>query len=146
MTEFRGAWDEAGVADFLRDATVPIRLTTHRPDGTMWTVTLWFAYEDGTFACATGANADVVRFLRADDAVAFDVSVNDPPYYGVRGTGTVTVEPDEEKTLLRSLITRYLGGTDSELARSLLDADREEVRVEIDPAEVYSWDYTERMS
>ncbi|GGN14663.1 pyridoxamine 5'-phosphate oxidase family protein [Halarchaeum nitratireducens] len=146
MTEFRGAWDDAGVADFLRDATVPIRLTTHRPDGTMWTVTLWFAYEDGVFACATGASAAVVDFLRADDAVAFDVSVNDPPYYGVRGTGTATVEADAEKTLLRSLITRYLGGTDSDLARHLLDADREEVRIEIDPDEIYSWDYTERMS
>jgi len=146
MTEFRGAWDEAAVADFLADATVPMRLTTHRPDGTLWTVALWYAYEDGTFACATGADADVVRFLDADDHVAFDVSVNDPPYRGVRGNGTARVERDAGKELLRSLLERYLGDTDSDLARRLLAAERREARIEIQPDELYSWDYTARMA
>ncbi|WP_435099351.1 pyridoxamine 5'-phosphate oxidase family protein [Halarchaeum sp. P4] len=145
MTEFRGVWDESGVADFLTDAAVPMRLTTHRPDETLWTVALWYAYEDGTFACATGADADVVRFLRRDERVSFDVSVNDPPYRGVRGNGTAAVSRDEDKRLLRSLLERYLGGTESDLARELLDADREEVRIEVTPEELYSWDYTERM-
>ena len=146
MTEFRGAWDATGVADFLHDATVPMRLTTSRPDGTLWTVALWYAYEDGRFACATSAAADVVSYLRTDDHVAFDVSVNDPPYRGVRGNGTATIGEDEDKRLLRSLVDRYLGGTDSALARRLLDDDREEVRIEIHPDELYSWDYTRRMS
>ncbi|QLC32844.1 pyridoxamine 5'-phosphate oxidase family protein [Halarchaeum sp. CBA1220] len=145
MTEYRGAWDAEGVADFLAETAVPMRLTTHRPDETLWTVALWYRYEDGTFACATGADADVVSFLRTDDRVAFDVSVNDPPYRGVRGNGVATVERDVGKSLLRSLLERYLGGTDSELARSLLADDREEARIEIHPEDVYSWDYTERM-
>ena len=40
---------------------------------------------------------------------------------------------------------RYLGGTDSALARRLLDADREEVRIRLDPTRAHTWDYSERM-
>jgi hypothetical protein len=64
---------------------------------------------------------------------------------GVRGSAEATLSPDEEKSLLRELISRYLGGTDSRLARRLLDADREEVRIRIEPTRAHTWDYSERM-
>jgi hypothetical protein len=41
MTEFRGVWAGGGVEAFLQGTTIPIRLGTHRPDGSMWRVTLW---------------------------------------------------------------------------------------------------------
>lgn len=145
MTEFRGAWGEDDVEAFLREATIPIRLATRRPDGSLWPVTLWYRYRDGALECATGANADVVRFLRHEPAIGFDISTNDVPYRGVRGTGTVEIAPDEDKAVLRALIERYLGDTDSPLATQLLDGDRKEVRLRIEPREIYSWDYSERM-
>jgi hypothetical protein len=95
--------------------------------------------------CATSRDADVVRYLEADDGVAFEVSTNEPPYRGVRGNGTATIAPDAEKRLLRSLLERYLGGTDSALARRLLDPEREEVEIRVEPARVHSWDYAGRM-
>ncbi len=145
MTEFRGVWDEAGVEAFLQEATIPVRLATRRPDGSLWPVTLWYRYRDGALECATGSNAAVVRFLRREPAVGFDISTNDVPYRGIRGTGTVEIAPDEDKAVLRALIERYLGDTDSPLATRLLDDDREEVRIRIEPREIYSWDYSERM-
>ncbi|ESP87428.1 pyridoxamine 5'-phosphate oxidase family protein [Candidatus Halobonum tyrrellensis] len=145
-TAFRGAWTEAEVDAFLREVTIPVRLATRRPDGSPWLVTLWYRYRDGAFECATGANADVVRFLRGDPEVAFDVSTNRPPYRGVRGNGTASLSPDRGKATLRDLIERYLDGTDSPLAERLLDDDREEVRIRVEPAVIHSWDYTERMS
>jgi nitroimidazol reductase NimA-like FMN-containing flavoprotein (pyridoxamine 5'-phosphate oxidase superfamily) len=145
MTEFRGSWSDEEVTTFLRETTVPIRLATHRPDESLWLVALWYRYRDGSFECATGADADVVRFLRSDSEVAFDVSTNQPPYRGVRGNGTASLSPDRDKAVLRDLVERYLGGTDSELAGRLLDDEREEVRIRINPRVVYSWDYTERM-
>ncbi|RQG92724.1 pyridoxamine 5'-phosphate oxidase family protein [Natrarchaeobius halalkaliphilus] len=145
MTEFNGSWTEAEVMAFLRDATVPIRLATHRPDGSLWLVTLWYRYHDGSLECATQASAHLVRFLRDESAVAFDVSTNRIPYRGIRGTGTVTVSPDDGTAVLRALVDRYLGGDESALARRLLDDDREEVCIRIDPREVYSWDYSNRM-
>lgn len=85
MTEFRGTWTEAEVEAFLAEATVPIRLATHRTDGSLWMVALRYRYRNGSFECATRADADVVRLLRNDAEVAFDVSTNDVPYRGVRG-------------------------------------------------------------
>jgi len=110
-------------------------------------LSLWYDFdsEAGAFVCATSADADVVRYLRADDGVAFEVSTNDPPYRGVRGRGTASISPDEGKTTLRRLLQRYLGGTDSALAHRLLSPERDEVVVRIDPARCYSWDFTERM-
>ena len=144
--ELRGAWTEPEVTAFLEEATIPIRLATHRPDGSLWLVALWYRYRDGMLECATGASSDLVRFLRHDPAVAFEVSTNDVPYRGIRGTGTVELAPDDDKVVLRALLERYLGGTDSDLAAWLLDDDREEVRIRIDPHEIYSWDYSERMA
>jgi hypothetical protein len=92
-----------------------------------------------------GPNADVVRFLRNDSEVAFEISTNEPPYRGVRGNGTASMSPDREKATLRTLVERYLGGTDSALAEWLLSDEREEIRIRIQPHEMYSWDYTERM-
>ncbi|WP_222916597.1 pyridoxamine 5'-phosphate oxidase family protein [Natrinema sp. SYSU A 869] len=144
MTDFRGAWTGDDVEAFLQETTVPIRIATRRPDGSLWLVTLWYRYRDGALECATRANADVVRFLRNDPEIAFDISTNDIPYRGIRGNGTVEIEPDG-RPVLRDLVERYLGGTDSSLAEWLLDEDREEVGIRIEPREIYSWDYSERM-
>ena len=149
MTEYTGEWDRAGVAAFLADAHVPIRVACRTPAGGLWMLSLWYDFDPdagaGAFVCATSADADVVRYLREDSGVAFEVSTNDPPYRGVRGCGSATVTPDGDKDVLRSLLERYLGGTDSSLARRLLDPKRDEVAIRIDPKRCCSWDFTERM-
>jgi nitroimidazol reductase NimA-like FMN-containing flavoprotein (pyridoxamine 5'-phosphate oxidase superfamily) len=147
-TEFTGTWDRESVAAFLADHAIPVRLGCRRPGGDLWMLSLWFEYDAsrGTLHCATKADADVVRFLRADARVAFEISTNHPPYRGVRGAGLAETAPDEEKTRLRSLLGRYLGGTDSGLAAELLRPDREEVEITIRPTEIYSWDFSDRMA
>jgi hypothetical protein len=140
-----GTWTQEEAASFLAEAVVPVRVACRTPDGGLWMLSLWFLPWDDALWCATGADADVVRYLDHDDGVAFEVSTNDPPYRGVRGAGTATVEPDTEKSLLQLLLERYLGGTDNSLADRLLDAGRDEVRIRIDPSRIYTWDFTERM-
>lgn len=146
MVDPTGPWSRSQLVAELEDLTVPLRLACRTSAGGLWQVTLWFVYRDDRFLCATGRDADVVEFLRTSPAVAFDVSTNEPPYRGVRGNGTATIEPDPEKALLQELLERYLGGTDSPLAQRLLDPDREEVRIEIDPARLVTWDYSDRMA
>jgi len=144
MTTVDGAWSRDQLTAFLGDALVPLRLGCHTTDGTLWTVSLWFQY-DGQFRCATGKRSDVASFLRADEQVSFEVSTNQPPYMGVRGSGTATLSPDEGKETLRGLLERYLGGTDSELAQFLLADDREELLITVEPDRLYTWDFTDRM-
>lgn len=124
---------------------MPLRLACRTGNGRLWLLALWFTYRDGAFHCATGRQADVVEFLEAHPGVAFEVSVNEPPYRGVRGNGRASIHADPEKSLLGDLLERYLGGTDSALAEGLLAADREEVRIEIEPARLVTWDYSDRM-
>jgi len=156
-----GAWSESAAAAFLEEVRIPIRLACHTPQGRLWMLSLWYAWVDDAeggdgaaatdpdatpeLRCATAAGADVVAYLRQDPAVAFEVSTNHPPYRGVRGYGTVRIEPDTDKALLRSLFDRYLGGTDNRLGDRLLDPEREEVRLRIDPERLHSWDFSGRM-
>ena len=141
-----GEWSREGVAAFLEETTVPLRLSCRTGEESLWMLSLWYRYRDGRLYCATAADADVVRYLRERDAVAFEVSTNEPPYRGVRGNGRARIDPDEDKRLLRGLLERYLGDTDSALAERLLDEDREEVRIVIEPRRVFSWDYSGRMA
>jgi nitroimidazol reductase NimA-like FMN-containing flavoprotein (pyridoxamine 5'-phosphate oxidase superfamily) len=146
MPTWTGAWSEAEAESYLAASRVPIRLACRTPAGGLWMLSLWYRYEDGSLHCATGADADIVSYLEANSDVAFEVSDNQPPYKGVRGAGTAVLEHDEDKTLLESLLRQYLGGTDNELANRLLDADREEVRIRIEPRKLYTWDFTDRMT
>jgi nitroimidazol reductase NimA-like FMN-containing flavoprotein (pyridoxamine 5'-phosphate oxidase superfamily) len=145
MPPVKGPWSRDQLTQFLDDALIPLRLGCRRPDGGLWMLSLWYSFEDGQFRCATGRDSEIARFLRADDGVCFELSTNRPPYMGVRGNGTATLEPDEDKVLLRSLLDRYLGGTDSDLADLLLAEDREEVVIRIEPDRLFTWDFTDRM-
>jgi len=139
-----GPWSRDRVNEFLEATTIPVRVGCRTPSDTPWIVSLWFSW-DGAVNCATSADADLVDFLAHDDHVSFEVSTNDPPYKGVRGRGYAAVSVDEEKQLLRSLLTRYLGGVDNEVGDRLLRPDREEVRVRIEPERLHTWDYSSRM-
>jgi nitroimidazol reductase NimA-like FMN-containing flavoprotein (pyridoxamine 5'-phosphate oxidase superfamily) len=144
-----GPWSSGEATEFLRAATIPVRLACRTPADDLWMLSLWYEWTDEgggpVLRCATGADADVVRFLRRSDGVAFEVSTNDPPYRGVRGRGTASVVPDEDKALLRSLFERYLGGTENALGDRLLSPDREEVRIVVEPTRLHTWDFSGRM-
>ncbi len=145
MDRLTGAWDLTQTETFLSMTTVPLRLSCRTRGDSLWMLSLWYCYDDDALWCATSATADVVEYLENDDRVAFEISTNEPPYKGVRGNGTASVEADSEKKLLRRLLERYLGGTDSSLADRLLSPERDEVRIRIDPSRVYTWDFTDRM-
>jgi len=146
MDAVDGDWTRERTEAFLESQAIPVRLACHTPAGGLWMLSLWYRYRDGRLECATGADAKVARYLRNDPAVAFEVSTNDPPYRGVRGSGTASLDPDEDKALLRSLLERYLGGTDTPIAERLLAPEREEIRISIDLERVYTWDFSDRMT
>ena len=95
---------------------------------------------------ATQASASIVQALLADPRCAFEIAGETPPYHGVRGRARVTVAPDEDLAVLRSLVTRYLGSAGGTFARWLLGRDTPEVVLRLDPVELSSWDYRARMA
>lgn len=145
MVQYRGDWSKREIGEFLADRVSPLRLGCITPKGFPWIVCLWFLYRDESLWCATSSEARVVEYLKADPICGFDVSTNDIPYRGIRGNARARLVPDRGKTLLKDLLARYLGSTDTPLGRMLLSGDRSETAVEIVPETVFSWDFTERM-
>lgn len=108
-------------------------------------VPLWFEYRDGRLLSCSSEDSLLVISLRAEGAVAFDLSTNDLPYQGIRGRGHARCEiaPDDHRLI--SLLRRYLGGTDSQLAEWLLKRPGPEALIEIEISWLTSWDFSGRM-
>lgn len=142
----KGPWSSEEIAKFLHQATYPVRVASHAADGFPRVVSLWYRYHDGRLHCVTHRDAALVKLLRADNRVGFEVSPNEPPYFGVRGQGQVQLEPLAGRNTLQELLERYLGGTDSSLATWLMSRSDEELLLTIEPNRLYSWDYRRRMA
>jgi hypothetical protein len=95
--------------------------------------------------CVSHRESSLVALLRRNERVGFEIAPNEPPYHGVRGQGTATLQALGDDDTLRVLLQRFLGGVDSKLARWLLSRSDEEMLISIQPQRWFSWDYRERM-
>ncbi len=143
-TETSGAWEPPQVAQFLTDATIPVRLACVGSDGFPRVVSLWYRFEADRLYCVSHQNSSLVKLLSQRPQVGFEVAPNEPPYHGVRGQGMAELAPLSDDTL-QSLLHHYLGGTDSNLGRWLLSRSEEEVLITVTPQRSYTRDYRQRM-
>lgn len=141
-----GAWRLGQVEEFLGSAILPIRLSTVGGDGFPRVVSLWFLYRSPEICCVTHESSKLVRLLRKDPRVGFEVAPDAPPYHGVRGQGTAEMQALGKDPALEQLITRYVGDTESDFARWLLSRSPEELIIRVTPHSLYSWDYRKRMA
>jgi nitroimidazol reductase NimA-like FMN-containing flavoprotein (pyridoxamine 5'-phosphate oxidase superfamily) len=141
----KGPWSTDQIQRFLQDVRIPLRIACNGASGFPVLASLWFVPEGGKLWCATQRGSSVVSLLSRDSRCAFEVSVETPPYRGVRGTGVATLHDDRGEELLRVLIERYLGHTNSKLASFLLARVEQETAIAIEPQTLVSWDYQERM-
>ena len=144
--EVKGPWNREQAAEFLDNASWPLRLACVGGDGYPRVVSLWFSYDDGHFSCVTHRDSKLTSLLRHNHKVGFEVSPNEPPYHGVRGQGLVSLHDDGGEATLRRHLQRYLGSSDSSLGKWLLSRADEELLVRIEITRMFSWDYRERMA
>ena len=130
---------------YLSEIRIPLRLSCLTASGWPSILSLWYLYREGNLYCATQETAKVVSYLRHDPRCAFEIAADQPPYCGVRGQGMVTLDSQLGPEILQQLLTRYLGSTDSPLARRLLAQSQHEVAIIIQPIKVFTWNYTSRM-
>lgn len=139
-----GPWDMATVESFLQSSIIPVRVGTTGRTGPL-VQSMWFLWEDGQLWCATQDSAVIAQRLAADARCAFEVAGDTLPYRGVRGQGTAVIDRDLGAGVLRRLIDRYLGSSNSGLARWLLSRSDHEVAISIRPEHLTSWDFRQRM-
>lgn len=143
--EIKGPWDLPTVELWLQECAMPIRLACTGQDGFPRVVSVWFLYREGEFLCVSHRDSSLVKLLQSSPRVGFEVSPNEPPYHGVRGQGTATLGGDGAGEVLRLVIARYLGDSNSSLANWLLSREQEEVLIRVTPKRFFSWDYRDRM-
>jgi len=141
----KGPWSASQIARFLRETRVPIRVACNGASGHPVLASLWFVPMEGRLWCATQRTARVASILDRDPRCAFEVSVETPPYCGVRGPGLATMHEDRGEEILRALIDRYLGDSSRKLAGLLVARAAHETAIAIEPKSLISWDYRERM-
>jgi len=141
----KGPWSTDQIHHFFREVRIPVRIACNGSSGCPVLASLWFVPEGDKLWCATQRRASVVSLLAGDPRCAFEVSVETPPYRGVRGTGVATLHDDRGEEILRVLIERYRVEADSKLARFLLARVDQETAIAIEPHTLFSWDYSERM-
>ncbi|MBK9739575.1 MAG: pyridoxamine 5'-phosphate oxidase family protein [Actinobacteria bacterium] len=139
-----GPWELSVVEDFLDRSAIPLRLASN---GAAFPLvqSVWFVYDDGSLWCCTQSASVLAKRLQADPRCAFEVSGDQPPYRGVRGTGTARIRSDSAHEVLPRLIDRYLGDRPDDLARWLISRLDSEVAIQIEGLSVTSWDYSARM-
>mgnify|MGYP001811685180 FL=1 len=123
-----------------------MRLAANTSSGFPVLLSLWFMPEGDELLAAVHRDARIVNRLRADPRCAFEIAPNEPPYFGVRGQGTASLDTAGASELLERLLVRYLGNTDSKLGRFLLSRADEELVIRLSPNWLGTWDYRERMS
>ncbi len=140
-----GPWDRAQVDEFLSDTVYPLRLACTGPDNFPRVVSLWFQYADGLIHCVTHKSSKLMSLIEQSPRVGFEVSTNEPPYFGVRGQGMVTVSPAAAGEMLDQLLARYLDDAHNGLQLWLRSRAKDERIIIIDPTRFFSWDYRARM-
>ncbi len=144
ILEAKGPWNSDQITTFLRDTTIPIRVSSMGSAGPI-VQSLWFIYSDNALWCATQATSVLAKRLAADNRIGFEVAADTPPYRGVRGTGRATLHPELAEKVLRQLIARYQGESETDLSSWLLSRLDKEVAVRIDALSLATWDFSGRM-
>ena len=139
-----GPWDEAEIRSYLEAACIPIRLATNGMVSPL-VQSLWYLFADDALWCCTQADSIVAKRLRKDSHCGFEISADQPPYRGIRGTGCAELFADGAAELLPKLFERYSIERDSHLATWLLSRVDHEVTIRIDQLTIASWDYSNRM-
>ncbi|MFX0114343.1 MAG: pyridoxamine 5'-phosphate oxidase family protein [Candidatus Hodarchaeota archaeon] len=130
---------------YLKEVQIPLRLSCATESGWPVVLSLWYVYMDGKIYCATVETAKVVEYLRKEPRCAFEVAADEPPYCGIRGQARATIIKPRGVEILKMLLERYLGGSNSSLAKKLLKEGRSEVAIELQPVNYTIWDFTDRM-
>ena len=133
------------VESYLAQATIPARIASATQSGWPVVVSLWYLYQGGRLYCATQQSAKIVKYLTHEPRCAFEIASDQMPYCGVRGQGIAEIDSGQGKDILERLLLRYLDDTHNPLAQDLLARSDTEIAIVIEPVNLFSWNFNDRM-
>ncbi|MEX1666299.1 pyridoxamine 5'-phosphate oxidase family protein [Zhongshania arctica] len=130
---------------FLSTQSSPIRLAVIDDDGFPIVCSLWFILNEDHILCASHASAKIIRVLKKNPNCAFEVSINEMPYKGVRGKAIASLEKDSDGLVLGQLLERYVGNSQPSLTKWLLSRSQDEYAIRLEIKTMSTWDFSARM-
>jgi len=131
---------------YLAKVRIPIRIACNMKNGWPVVISLWFIYDGGYLYCATQESARIVEYLLNNPRCGFEIAEDRPPYCGIRGRAKARIDKSLGPEILEKLLVRYLGDIHNSLAKKLLAKRETEVAIVLEPSQVFSWDFSGRMS
>ncbi len=137
---------QQNVDSLINSSKIPVRLSCIMPNGFPCVISLWYICIEGKLYCACQETAKVITYLKKNNACAFEIAADIPPYRGIRGYGTSKLRNDIGQKILDQLIDRYIDNKESKLVKFLKKNSENEVAIEITPIRLFSYDYSKRMA
>jgi len=134
------------MSKYLDDVRIPLRLACNTKTDWPTVVSLWYLHQDDLLYCATQKSAKVVNYLQRDSRCAFEIAEDRPPYCGIRGQAVARIDEKRGAEILERLLIRYLGDTQNKLAINLLARSKSEIAIVLEPVQIYTWDFSNRMA
>ncbi len=138
-------WSNNDIQHYLDTTAVPMRLACHTPAGYPQVVSIWYLREGNQLVGITHQSSHLMRLIKQDARVGFEVAVNEPPYRGIRGFGDIEWGKTGAQDIMQKLVNRYLDNNNDTLARWLMSRVNEEMVLRVHPVSISSWDYRKRM-
>ncbi|MFT6051428.1 MAG: nitroimidazol reductase NimA-like FMN-containing flavoprotein [Halioglobus sp.] len=139
------AWSKDTIFEYLDNANTPLRISCTGSDGYPIICSLWYIHQDGVLWSASHKNSHMVKTLRKDPKIGFEVATNEYPYHGVRGKANITLLEDSAEDILEKVIGKYLRGSNKNLSDWLMSRKADEYAIKISPITLNSWDFSARM-
>lgn len=141
----KSQWDEAQIITFLENSETPIRLSFLNKANEPQICSLWYQYDNGVLWCASHKNSFLIKQLKRNVKISFEISTNEYPYKGIRGKAQIELSTINAQEVLAKLISKYLDSSNSKLSTWLMSRADDEYAIKIIPTLVNSWDFSDRM-
>ena len=137
---------ENEIAAYLNKSVLPCRIASVDKNGFPQVTSMWFLYDEKYLYLSARSKSLICSRIKRDNKIGFEIAGDNPPYSGVRGKGRATLLDAVSEPVLEKLINKYLGSTDTPLAKWLLSKPDSETTIKIAPEWITSWDYSNRMN
>ncbi len=136
---------QSEIDEFLGNSKTILRLGSVDRNGDPMIHPVWYHFAANRLYLMTGKNSRKVKNMNRKSRVYFSVDTDSQPIKGVKGKGTAIIVKDNRKMLeiAEKIVSKYLGGLDSPMAKGLMDMARSgaDAVIEITPSHYSVWDY-----
>jgi PPOX class probable F420-dependent enzyme len=115
-------------------------LATYRRDGTVLLSPVWHEWQDNGFNVVTGHRDGKAAHLRRNPGATIVVCEDGPPYRGLELRATARLSRLEDRSIVRRIATRYLGGQSGE---RYADSAGDDLLIRLEPGELRGWDFAD---